>query len=274
MKIIDRKPIPPSNYKVGRNSIKIGTVVMHWIVGNLASADGAFHNPSRIASAHYGIEGNTIFQWVGEDLTAYHAGNFATNLKSIGIEHSGGELLADNTRRKPSQQTHETSAQLVADIAKRYRIPLDRNHVKKHNEVSDSPTQCCGSLDIDWIVARAKEINTPQGGDNDMTDDQRKALDSLQLAKTEFSLGNLEGTANAGAGALRDVKRLENDKVQLETTISKNEAKISALEQEVNKVALGLDKCQSDLKDAQANPNNMELGELIRLVVTKIFGKT
>lgn len=56
---------------------------------------------------------------------------------------------------------YETSANLVADICNRYGIPVDRNHIKKHSEVSLKPTACPAALDIDRIVRRAYEILHP-----------------------------------------------------------------------------------------------------------------
>lgn len=145
-----------NNYETGRRGNTIKKIILHWIVGTLESADATFQNPQRQASAHYGIGDEEVHQYVKEEDTAYHAGNFATNLVSIGIEHEGGWETSPGNRVKPSQKTHETSARLVADIAKRYNIPLDRDHIRLHKEVSDSPTACPGSLDIDLIIKLAK----------------------------------------------------------------------------------------------------------------------
>lgn len=148
-----------NNYQVGRAGYTVKYIFLHWIVGTLESADATFANKDRIASATYGIGDNDIHQYVKEEDTSYANGNLASNRESITIEHEGGWDIGGGNRFKPTPATHETSAQLVADICKRYKIPVDRTHIKKHNEIS--ATQCPGTLDVDWIVNRAKEINTP-----------------------------------------------------------------------------------------------------------------
>lgn len=149
-----------NNYTVGRGGKNINKIVLHWIVGTLESADATFANPDRRASAHYGIGDKDIHQYAKESDTAWHASNWTVNQESIGIEHEGGWLLDDGTRQKPSDETHETSAQLVADICKRYNLPIDRNTIHVHNEYS--ATQCPGSLDVDRIIERAKQLNQPE----------------------------------------------------------------------------------------------------------------
>ena len=143
----------PNNFMIGRNGTAIDRIVLHWIVGTLESADVTFKNPNRIASAHYGIGDDEIHQYVKEEDTAFANGNWTMNLRAISIEHEGGPDLPI------SNLTYETSAKLVAGIAKEYSIPLDRDHVKKHKEVSDNPTACPGTLDIDRIIVKAKEIS-------------------------------------------------------------------------------------------------------------------
>ena len=142
-----QKPSP--NYTPGRTH-KIDRVVCHWIVGNLASADATFANPKSGVSAHYGIEGNKVHQYVKESDTAWHAGTRAMNARSIGIEHSA------SPDRPAAPLTIETSAKLLAEISKRHNIPLDREHIIKHSEVV--PTQCPGTIPIDSIIKRANEL--------------------------------------------------------------------------------------------------------------------
>ena len=142
---ITQKPSP--NFTPGRTA-RIDRIVMHWIVGNLASADATFANPKSQVSAHYGIEGRSVHQYVKESDTAWHA--MEANSRSIGIEHSA----APNRPAAPS--TLETSAQLIAQIAKRYNLPLNRTTVIKHSEVV--PTQCPRTIPIDSIIKRANEL--------------------------------------------------------------------------------------------------------------------
>ena len=139
------------NFTQSRSGKKIDRLVLHWIVGKLNVADKVFQDTVRNTSAHYGIGNEIVHQYVNESDTAYHAGSWEVNLRSIGIEHEGGPNLPI------SDATYNTSAKLVADICKRYNIPLDRQHILKHQEIV--PTQCPGTLDIDRIIAEAISIN-------------------------------------------------------------------------------------------------------------------
>ncbi len=65
-----RGPLPYSNFRSGGNN-PIGLIVHH-VDGSLAAADGTFNNPSRGASAHFGIDfDGRIVQWVDTSDVAY-----------------------------------------------------------------------------------------------------------------------------------------------------------------------------------------------------------
>jgi len=137
------------NYSQGRTHA-IDRIVIHWIVGTLASADAVFQKPNGV-SAHYGIEDDGVHQYVDEANTAWHAGVGSMNARAIGLEHSA------SPDRPASQSTIDTSAGLVADICVRYGIPCDRTHIIKHSEVPYN-TQCCGTIPIDEIVDKANKL--------------------------------------------------------------------------------------------------------------------
>ncbi|MEK6884264.1 MAG: peptidoglycan recognition family protein [Nanoarchaeota archaeon] len=133
-----------------KNKKPIDRIIIHWFgTGTLESADKRFMNPKNFVSAHYGISGGTIYQWVKEEEVAYHAGVYSMNQRSIGIEH-------DATTTHPlTSESYDTSGKLVALVAERWNIPLDRTHIIKHSEVK--PTQCCGTIDIDKIISLAQK---------------------------------------------------------------------------------------------------------------------
>ena len=100
------------NYTAGRQGNRIRKIVVHY-TGTEASAHNNllyFSRSSAGASAHYFIDKDgTLRQLVSEGDTAWHAGHWATNLCSVGIEVvSGG---ADFTEAQIN-----TLATLVADI--------------------------------------------------------------------------------------------------------------------------------------------------------------
>jgi N-acetyl-anhydromuramyl-L-alanine amidase AmpD len=172
-----------NNFTSGRQGKSIKKIVVHWIVGTLESADATFNNPTRKASAHYGIGDDEIHQYVKESDTAWHAGDWNTNLESIGIEHEGGWEI-DGGRLKPTQETHRTSSKLVREISNKYNIPLDREHIIGHNSVSS--TSCPGSLDIDLIIKLAKE------SDMDTIEDLKKQIQALDEELDEMRLSRNE----------------------------------------------------------------------------------
>lgn len=140
------------NYDTNRKPIN--KIIIHWIVGNLAAADATFTKTSAGTSAHYGVEDSTIHQYVLEQNVAYHAGVYSVNQESVGIEHSA------SPDRPASESTYKTSGELIYEIAKRYNIPLDRQHILKHSEVK--ATQCCGTVDVDKLISIAKSFAAPQ----------------------------------------------------------------------------------------------------------------
>jgi len=152
--------IPSPNYTSGRGGNAISLIIIHWFgVGTINGAIESFKNPARQASAHYLISDDRLVQMVNEEDTAWHSGVYLINEKSIGIEHDA------NPDKMLSEASYQTSARLVREICARYNIPLDREHIKGHNEIK--PTQCPGTIDINKIIEIAK-------GDEEMTDQQKQ----------------------------------------------------------------------------------------------------
>jgi hypothetical protein len=133
-------------------AIQPAYVIIHTMVGTIASANSRFQIPAQGASAHYGVgyDGRLV-QWVDEKDAAWHAGNATINLDSIGIEH---EDMGRYNDPRPDA-LYATSARLVHDICRRYGIPIDHAHIRPHREVSDSPTACPDALDVGRIVTMA-----------------------------------------------------------------------------------------------------------------------
>ena len=152
-------------------------------------------------SANYAISDTEIVGCVGENYAAWHAGGTGANdipsipninARSIGIEHV-------NSTGAPSWQvsdaTIRNSAKLVADICKRYNIPITRERIKRHGEITK--TQCCGGLDIDKLVKYAQEIaNGKQSNGNGEKPKTKTKKGELMLlfkesdGKIYFLLGN------------------------------------------------------------------------------------
>ena len=138
------------NYTKGRQGQKVTGVVVHWMAGNLASTDAVFQNTTRNTSAHYGIEDTTVHQYVRDEDTAYHSGNWTVNTQTIGIEHSA------QPGRDASQATLETSAQLIADLSVKHGFVISTATVRPHSAIK--ATQCPGTINVAWLIQRASEL--------------------------------------------------------------------------------------------------------------------
>lgn len=142
------------NFKNGRigKTATLDKIVYHWINGNLNLADRAFLNSKKQVSAHFGVEDSVVHQYVKRENTAWHSGNGKVNSESFGIEHSA------DPDRPASDATYETSAQLVYFICSSQGKRVDDFKHIKHRDIV--PTQCPGTLDVDRIVNRAREIES------------------------------------------------------------------------------------------------------------------
>jgi N-acetyl-anhydromuramyl-L-alanine amidase AmpD len=176
---VTEKTVANGNWDTTRKTID--RIVIHTMVGTSASADSRFNNPTQKVSAHYGVLLNgKLWHWVDEDNTAYHAGDYAMNQRSIGIEH---EDNGDFNGVRPDA-LYTTSASLVKDICTFYNIPIDRQHILRHSEVI--ATGCPDALDIDRIVREAS------GGQN-----IQATIDELRTARdTNWNLYQGELTKN------------------------------------------------------------------------------
>jgi hypothetical protein len=141
----DAKWVPAVFFTHPRES-KVDTIVLHWMATNLAGCDATFTGGVRQASAHYGIEGSTVHNYVREGDAAWHAGNRAVNHRSIGIEHSA------QPGRDATPETVATSVALCVEMCKRYGLTADAIH--KHNDYY--ATQCPGTLPVTTIRERVR----------------------------------------------------------------------------------------------------------------------
>jgi N-acetyl-anhydromuramyl-L-alanine amidase AmpD len=166
MKIIQT---PSPNFSE-REGYKPELIVIHISAGSLTSMDSWFNTPNSQASAHYGVgkDGVTVHQYVQEDKKAWHAGRVNNpsftlykpginpNLYTIGIENEGLDL-----DKAPVEQIR-TLCELIKDIAARWNIPLDREHIIGHFQIDAINRPNCPSPNhavIDEIVALLKTVD-------------------------------------------------------------------------------------------------------------------
>lgn len=138
-------------YTEGRQGCQVEAIVPHIIEGSLSSCDNTFATGARQGSAHYGVGGKEVHQYVSEADTAWAVGNWQGNLRTISIEHAG------STYSPPTFETIQTGAMLMADIASRLgwtELILGQN-VMLHRWYSD--TSCPATLDYELEIRLANE---------------------------------------------------------------------------------------------------------------------
>ena len=162
-------PANASNYGKGRGGYKVNGIVIHHAAStSLDSIGQVFSTYGRGGSAHYGIGGKQVHQYVDENDTAWHCSNYWGNQNTIGIENT-------NSTKAPnwevSDETFDTCCRLVADIAKRYGLGKlyvnpseDCPKLSGHKDWYGAATVCCGPYlypRLQLICDRANAINYP-----------------------------------------------------------------------------------------------------------------
>lgn len=190
----------PDNFRVGRNGAAAKYVVIHltaggmpdgWFGMGLAQRQAAFNAQAaaqarstgrpvtpihaEVSSANFGVSKfGERKMYVKEADTAFHAGisprlaqlypptvpwytlGMDVNAASFGIEHEGVE--ADIW---PDAQVR-ASAELIAALATRYNIPIDRTHVVGHHEIWAGHTCPGPHCPLDRLIQMAQQIQGAQ----------------------------------------------------------------------------------------------------------------
>lgn len=162
-------PANQTNYNWGREGKKIqGIVVHHGATTSLDSIGSTFARANRNGSAHYGVGGSQIHQYVDEANTAWHCTNWYGNTRTVSVETTNS-TGAPNWEIAPD--AFETLVKLVADIAKRNNLgrlwinpKADMPVLSGHKDWYGASTVCPGpSLypRLQEIADRANAINFP-----------------------------------------------------------------------------------------------------------------
>lgn len=160
---IIRVQIPTTNFRKGR-AAEISQITFHHIVGDASAAIARFKISGEEASSTYVISSTgQIYQLVDENDTPFTDANGPSNSRSITIEHAGGHPSVPYTAAM-----YAASAHLVAWIRSRRKI----TRYERHRNVSDTPTACPGTLDVEGIVSNSSKIMAGQGEDEMITREQ------------------------------------------------------------------------------------------------------
>lgn len=155
-------PVPNTNFELGRQGNPVALIVIHWMAGSFDSALARFMTIGEQVSAHYLVsQTGRIVQVVRDADTAYHAGDFNTNLLSIGIEHEASPVIP------PTDALYKASSWLLNSLSEKHGLDLVvGTTVLPHNAIV--PTACPGTVDLNRLVEGA-----------DMTPEQSAKLDRL-----------------------------------------------------------------------------------------------
>lgn len=148
-----------------RDGYRPEVIVIHISAGSLTSMDSWFATPGSQASAHYGvsIDGAKVCQYVDESKMAWANGrvnNPTFSLYKVGVNPNKYTISIENEGQdlaKAPESQLLTLIALIKEIAARWNIPMDRNHIIGHFQVDAVNRPYCPSPDhsiVDKIVAR------------------------------------------------------------------------------------------------------------------------
>lgn len=151
--LFDERYLLDKHYTPGRGGASIEFVTIHHMIilnRDISSPDAlrTLRNvwEDREASAHYGVDGKFVGQFVNDFDTAWCNADFWANQRTIGIEHANQTLDASGTQSDylVDEETWKTGAKLTAAIHKAYNLgsPVMNKTVRRHSEFTS--TSCPG----------------------------------------------------------------------------------------------------------------------------------
>ena len=147
----------------GRDGNAVQFVVVHDTEGGWNASVATLQNdPDKSVQYIVGTDGK-VGQFVTEETTAWHAGNFHFNQRSVGIEHVGYAT-------KPfAEAEYAASAKLVDYLTKKYEVPRDRAHIIGHDQIPNGDRIAQSSAPCD-DAPKACQKNLSYGGAAHHTD--------------------------------------------------------------------------------------------------------
>ncbi|WP_432013449.1 N-acetylmuramoyl-L-alanine amidase [Streptomyces cucumeris] len=137
------------NHDLGNRpkSQRIDYIVIHDTEGSWDTTIKLVQDPTYV-SWQYTLRSadGHIAQHVPLKDVAWHAGNWYVNAKSIGLEHEGFLTAPDAWY---TEAMYRASARLVRYLARRFDIPLDRQHILGHDTVPGTTTATIRGMHTD-----------------------------------------------------------------------------------------------------------------------------
>lgn len=186
----DENLILSTHMTKGRQGCKVDKIVLHHNGGNLTGRGCYDVWQTREASAHYQVAADgRITQLVWDTDTAWHSGDWNTNLTSIGVEHAD----ISSSPWSISEATLDNGAHLVAALCKHYGLgrPQWGVNVFPHSHFSSTacPASIAGSQNAAYM-ARAQAWYDKMTG----TASAPSTAQPAQSVAAESSANVLQGT--------------------------------------------------------------------------------
>ena len=217
------------NYTKGRGGSSITHIVVHYTSGSKTSEGAALANckyfgrTSAGASAHYFIDsGYTIWQSVSESDTAWHAGNWAMNRRSIGIEVCSAGAF--------TEAEIERLAWLVQKLMKKYGIPSSR--VIRHYDVTKKQCPAYYVNASRWRALHSRITSgTISSGSTATT--SKKSVDAIAKEVIAGKWGNGDARKTALTKAGYDYAAIQKRVNELLSANTSNKKSVDAIAKEV-----------------------------------------
>lgn len=208
----DENLILSTHMTKGRQGCKVDKIVVHHNAGNLTARQIYDVWQTREASAHYqvAVDGR-VSQHVWDTDIAWHTGDWASNLTSIGVEHAD----ISSSPWMLSEATLDNGAHLVAALCKRYGLgrPQWRVNVFPHSDFTSTscPASLAGDQNADYM-ARAQAwydkmtgtasapptVQPAESSANVLQGAYRVAVDKLNVRDQPSLSGNVVATYSSG----------------------------------------------------------------------------
>jgi len=209
-----------SNFYADRHGFSPKAIVVHTLDDELAGGEAVLLDPTSRLSVHYIVSlVGDVFQYVHETDTAFHAGivvNPSWPLLQEGVNpnfYTIGIALEGRAGDPHSEAQLSAAAALILEIAARWDIPLDSDHVVEHKAIRASKN-CPGSgLDLAKLLARiprssaaspqatttvrtVRNVNVRTGRPNTLAPVERVLLAGSDVSVVGFTVGQrVEGNA-------------------------------------------------------------------------------
>lgn len=193
-------PAYSGNYSTVSYNRGITHVIIHTVEGSYQGCISWFKNPAAKVSAHYVVAySGAITQMVKDKDRAWHAGSSYYNEHSIGIEHEG---YASKNYWTDAQ--YKKSAALTRWICLTYGIPMTRQRILGHNEVSSYKSDPGSYFNWNYYMSLVKQDS---GGGTVTPPPTTTSTKAIQVSASALNVRSGAGTGYSIIGSISSGQR-------------------------------------------------------------------